>query len=97
LPAYAPLPTNPANGEKNLAEIAYFASMLTGAALLWFNRLTIEVGPAVAVVGDIGTLAALCTAFQGQFLFDLSQKWRYLSELFQTKQLPGKKCKKIYT
>jgi len=53
---------------------------LPGSALFWFNGLTIEVDPAVAIAGDIGTLAALCTAFQAQFLLDPSQKWQYLSE-----------------
>jgi len=63
MPACVPLPADPVNGERNMAEIAYSASTLAGAALRWFNRLTIEVHPAVAVVGDIETLAALCTAF----------------------------------
>jgi len=67
LPAYALLPTNHVSGERNMAEIAYFASKITGAALHWFNGLTIEVDLAVAVVGDIGTLAALCKAFQAQY------------------------------
>jgi len=89
LPASAP---RPINGERNLAEIAYFSSTLTGSALLWFNGLTIEVDPAVAVAGDIGTLATLCTAFQAQFLFDPSQKWRYLSEFFKITQSPSEKC-----
>jgi len=45
----------------------------------------------VAVAGNIGTLAALCTAFEAQYLFDPAQKWRYLSEFFKIKQLPGEK------
>jgi len=91
LSAYALLRANPVNSERNLAEIAYFISTLTGSALLWFNGLTIEVDPAVAVAGDIGTLAALCKAFQAQFLFDPSQKWCYLSEFFKITQSPSEK------
>jgi len=49
------------------------------------------VNPAVAVAGNIGTLTALCTAFEAQYLIDSGQKWRYLSRFFKIKQLPDEK------
>jgi len=61
-----------------MAEISNFASTLKGGAALWYNTLTIEVDPAVAVAGNIGPLAMLCTAFEAQYLFNPVQKWRYL-------------------
>jgi len=64
----------PADAERNMAEISYFSSTLQGSAALWFNTLTIEVNPAVAVAGNIGTLAALCSAFQAQYFFNPGQK-----------------------
>jgi len=81
----------PADAEDNMAEISYFSSTLKKNAALWFNTLTIEVNPAVAVAGNIGSLAALCTAFEAHYRFDRAQKWRYISELFKMKQLPGEK------
>jgi len=72
-----------ADEERNMSEISYFSSTLRGSAALWFNTLTID--PAVAVAGNIGTLAALCTTFEEQYLFDPVQKWRYLSEFLKKK------------
>jgi len=59
-----------------MAEISYFASTIKDKATLWFNSLTIEVDPAaqVAATNPIGTLVALCAAFEAQLLFDPAQK-----------------------
>jgi len=69
LPARAALPL-PVDGERSMAEISYFASTLKEGAMLWFNSLTISI--AVPVVPNaIGTLAALCAAFEAHYLFVL--------------------------
>jgi len=91
LPTHTVVEVVPAEAERNMAEISYFSSTLQGSAALWFNTLKIEVNQAVAVAGNIGSLAALCTVFEAQYLFDPEQKWRYLSEFFKTKQLSGEK------
>jgi len=54
------------------------------------NSLTIDVNPAAAA-SAIGTLDALCTAFQARFFLDPVQKWRYLSKFSQIKQTHGEK------
>jgi len=62
----------PIDGERNKAEISYFASTLKERAAFWFNGLTIEVDLAV-ISKRIGKLAALCTAFEAQYLFDAAK------------------------
>jgi len=78
----------PADAERTMAEIAYFASTLKNAAALWFNWLTVNAVPAVGVISSLDLLVA---AFEAHFEFDLAQKWRYLSEFFKTKQKLKKK------
>jgi len=92
LPAQAGVVGNiTADADRNSAGIGFFASTLRDSAMLWFNSLTINIDPVVAPAPAIGTLDALCTAFQAQFLFDPSQKWRYLTEFSKIKQTPGEK------
>jgi len=55
LPARTPMAV-PVDGERNMAEISYFASTLKVGATLWLNSLTIDMAP--AVIGAIGTLTA---------------------------------------
>jgi len=70
-------------------KLSYLYSSLKGRAALWFDNLSID--PAITGAGSIGTLAALCTAFEAQYLFDPAQKRRYLSDFFKIKQQPGEK------
>jgi len=78
----------PADAERKMAEIAYFAFTLRDAANIWFNGLT---NNQVAGAGVTATLDALLAAFQQQFAFVPAQKWRYLSKFFKTKQDTGEK------
>jgi len=77
-------------GERHMPEISYFASTLPEGATLWFNSLTINNAMPV-VAGPIGTLEAICAAFEAHYLFDPAQKWRYLSDFLKTKQTHGEK------
>jgi len=73
LPAHTPVAgAIPADAERTMAEIAYFASTLRDAATLWFHGLNVNTAPAAEF---ISMLNALIAAFELQFAFDPAQKW----------------------